>query len=235
MRLATGFVSGTAGIGPAARRYQVFIPEPWRPDLKWPAVLFLHGAGERGDDGEVQIEVGIGPAIRKHPGRFPCLVVLPQCTTKASWNTPNMQAHALAALEDVVARLNGDEERLYLTGISMGAYGTWDIAARQSGQFAALVPICGGVHRPFGTRSTERIEDQMRKVGRTPVWVFHGGADTVVPVIESRQAVAALQAVGGVVRYTEYPGVGHNSWDRAYAEPELMPWLLGKSRLTADR
>jgi predicted peptidase len=141
-----------------------------------------------------------------------------------------MQAHALQALANVVAELNGDEERQYLTGISMGGYGTWDMAARQSGQFAALVPICGGVRRTFGTQSTKAIQDHMRKVGPTPVWVFHGGADTVVPVTESRQAVAALEAVGGDVRYTEYPGVGHDSWNLAYAEPELMPWLLSKRR-----
>lgn len=230
MEQTTGFVTRTVGNGRAARRYQVFIPGPCEPNRKLPVVLFLHGVGERGDDGEVQTEVGIGPAIRKDPARFPCLVVFPQCARNASWNTPDMQAYALQALADVVAELNGDEERRYLTGISMGGYGTWDIAARHSREFAAFAPICGGVRRPFGPRSTKVMQDHMRTIGSTPVWVFHGGADNVVPVTESREAVAALQAVGGNVRYTEYPGVGHNSWDLAYAEPELMPWLLGKRR-----
>jgi len=232
--MTTGFVARGATAGSVSRRYQVFIPAAWSAEQKWPVVLFLHGAGERGDDGVVQTTVGIGPAIQKATGRFPCLVVLPQCQRNASWNSPPMQEHALQAMTDVISQMNGDEERLYLTGISMGGYGTWDLAARQPGRFAALAPICGGIYRPYGTGSRGIIRETMRRIGKTPVWVFHGGADEIVPVTESRQAVEALKAVGGDVRYTEYTGVGHNSWDPAYAEPELMTWMLGKRRLTTD-
>jgi predicted peptidase len=232
----TGFLNRTITIGSLTYRYQVYVPDEWSQDKKWPVVLFLHGAGERGDDGLMQTDLGIGTAIRRYRERFPCIVVMPQCRKNAWWTETGMEAQALQALEKTMKEFNGDPQRVYLTGLSMGGYGTWSIAAKHPGKFAALVAICGGLRLPTGARSApgntaaEASADPYtaaaQKIGKTPVWVFHGEADPVVPVTESRKMVEALKAAGGNVRYTEYPEVKHNSWDKAYADPELLPWLL---------
>jgi predicted peptidase len=233
----TGFLNRKATVGSTAYGYQVYVPADWNGKQKWPVVLFLHGAGERGSDGVIQTEVGIGTAIRRYSDRAKCVVVFPQCLKNRWWAEPEMQAQALKALEQSVKEFNGDSQRLYLTGISMGGYGTWAIATANPGKFAALAPVCGGVRVP------QRIAEQLKvqnpagedpytpaaqKVGKTPVWIFHGAADSVVPVSESRKMNEALKASGGNVKYSEYEGVNHNSWDKAYAEPEFFNWLLSQ-------
>jgi predicted peptidase len=229
-RVETGFLDRIVKAGTNRHRYQVFVPRNWSEDKNWPVVLFLHGAGERGDDGLLQTDVGIGTAIRRHPDRFPCLVVFPQCAKGASWTATDMQAQAMQALQDVIQEFNGKEKQIYLTGISMGGYGSWSFATRHPGRFAAVVPICGGVPRPLGISNRNLLDHTMKTISQTPVWVFHGSNDLVVPVSESRVAVDALKKAAGNVRYTEYPGVEHNSWDPAYGEPELMPWMLSKQK-----
>jgi len=234
----TGFLNRTATVGKNTYRYQVYVPADWSKKKKWPVILFLHGAGERGDDGLVQTEVGIGTVIRRHVERFPCIVVLPQCRKDVWWLGTEMEAQALKALDQSIKEFNGDPQRLYLTGLSMGGYGTWGIAAKYPHKFAALVPVCGGVRPPIGIRnpvnspgedsSSDPYAATAQKIGRTPVWIFHGGSDRVVPVAESRKMAEALKAAGGNVKYNEYEGVGHNSWDKAYAEADLMPWLLAQ-------
>ncbi|MGE0881970.1 MAG: prolyl oligopeptidase family serine peptidase [Blastocatellales bacterium] len=234
----TGFLNRKVTIDKETYHYQVFVPRDWNKKQKWPVILFLHGAGERGDDGYVQTEVGIGTAIRKNVARFPAIVVMPQCRKNVWWTEDSMQAQALKALEQSIKEFNGDRERLYLTGLSMGGYGTWGIAANNPGKFAALVPICGGIRIPRRPNTPEAATppeptgdpyaEAAKKIGSTPVWIFHGGADPVVPTDESRKMNEALKAIGGNVQYTEYEKVGHNSWDKAYAEPELMKWLLGQ-------
>jgi predicted peptidase len=148
-----------------------------------------------------------------------------------------MESRALEALDQSMKEFNGDPARVYLTGLSMGGYGTWSLASKHPGKFAALVPICGGIRPPAAagatpaSASSEASTDPYRvaqKIGKTPVWIFHGGADTTVPVTESRKMAEALKAVGGSVKYTEYEGVGHNSWDKTYSEPELIPWLFAQ-------
>ncbi|MFP5262537.1 MAG: prolyl oligopeptidase family serine peptidase [Blastocatellia bacterium] len=235
-----GFLDRTVRVGDDSYRYQVYVPAGWSKKKKWPVILFLHGAGERGDDGLVQTEVGIGTAIRRHAERVPAIVVFPQCLKGRWWPEPQMQAQALKALDEAVKEFNGDSDRVYLTGISMGGYGTWAIAANNPSKFAALAPVCGGVRTPPRVAIPQVTPDAStaddpykvvaRKVGATPVWVFHGAADPLVPVTESQKMVEALKASGGNVRYSEYEGVGHNSWDRAYAEPEFFPWLLSQKR-----
>jgi predicted peptidase len=121
----------------------------------------------------------------------------------------------VAALEKEFASI--DPRRLYVTGLSMGGFGTWDLLSRFPKKVAAAVPICGGAD-----------EAQAPAIAKIPVWVFHGGADDVVKTVRSRNIVAALKAAGGSPRYTEYPGVGHGSWDQAYGEPELFPWLFSQ-------
>lgn len=148
-----------------------------------------------------------------------------------------MDAMALAVLHKAMAEFHGDPRRVTLTGISMGGYGTWILGKRHPGTFAALAPICGGVRPPrfFPVPKEARLPegvdpylDTARRIGRTPVWAFHGKKDFFVPVEESRRMTRALQSLGGDVRYTEYPDVGHNAGDPAYADPELYRWLLSR-------
>ncbi len=230
----TGFLNRTVKVGAENYPYQVYVPANWTKAKKWPVILFLHGAGERGNDGLIQTEIGIGTAIRRHPDRIPAIVVMPQCAKNHWWLQPEMQAQALKALEQTMKEFNGDATRTYLTGLSMGGNGTWAIASSNPGKFAAIAPVCAPARispkynvqaKPEDT-SEERYQTYAAKIGKTPVWVFHGDADPVVPVTESRLMVEALKAAGGDVRYNEYPGVGHDSWNKAYAEPDLFSWLL---------
>ena len=238
----TGFLDHTLSLHGATYKYQVYLPENWSRKQKWPIILFLHGAGERGNDGLLQTDVGLPRAIRENRSRFPAIVVLPQCPAGHQWTQLKMEEMAMAALAAATKTFKGDPKRTYLTGLSMGGSGSWDIAARNPGKFAAVVPICGRIvpsQDPINNFSDlaedaypdnpKSYADVAQKIGKTPVWIFHGGSDDTVPVDGSRKMNDALKAAGGNVRYTEYPGVGHNSWDKAYAEPELMPWLLSKS------
>lgn len=234
------FQSRSIKIGSTEYRYRIFVPKGWSKKKKWPVVLFLHGAGERGDDNTAQTRVGIGPAVLRQQDSFPFIVVLPQCPGNRWWTDPEMQTLALKALDQATTEFRGDSKRTYLTGLSMGGYGSWVMASANRKRFAAIGVVCGGVRPPPGlklpeaARSLENEPDPYggvaTKIGRTPVWVFHGGADPVVPVTESRKMVAALKARKGNVRYNEYEGVGHNSWDKAYAEPEFFPWLLSQHK-----
>ena len=234
-----GFLDRKVTVGGVTYRYQVYVPYDFDPKKKWPVVLFLHGVGERGDDGLQPSDIGIGHAIRKNASGFPFIVVMPQCRKEKRWIHAKMQAQALAALEQAIREFHGDRERTYLTGLSMGGYGTWDMTAKYPGRFAAYVPICGGIYGPpkvpeahVGLAGDPSIPDPYaetaRRIGSTPIWIFHGSADETVPVEESRKMARALQDAKANVRYTEYPGVGHNAWDKAYAEPELIPWLLAQ-------
>src|SRR5712692_1511132 len=224
----TGFINRTVTINGTTYQYQVFVPAGWSSNKSWPVILFLHGAGERGEDGLVQTEVGIGTAIRRSTERFPCIVIFPQCRKNVAWSDPAMEVQTLKALEQTMKEFHGDPQRVYLTGLSLGGYGTWSLAAKYPGKFAALAPVCGGIRSPRAPdlAAADGAQDPYaavaQKIGKTPVWVFHGGADPTVPVEESRKMVEALKAAGGNVKYTEYDGVGHNSWVKAYAEPEFM-------------
>lgn len=202
----------------ATGSFRIYVPAGLPPEP--PIVLFLHGAGEGGRDGLAQTTVGLGAAIVKYPDRFPLVAVFPQSPPRNPWRGPIVE-HALGALEATIEELDCDRDRVYLTGISMGGYGTWHIATAQPERFAAIVPICGGAEKPIIT--AERLAN-------VPTWVFHGDRDQIIPVDESREVVQAMRARGSDVRYTEYKGVQHNSWDPAYAEPELMRWLLAQKR-----
>ncbi|HUM06858.1 MAG TPA: prolyl oligopeptidase family serine peptidase [Terriglobales bacterium] len=232
-RVQTGFLDRAVSVDGTAYRYQVYVPVDFATQKKWPVILFLHGSGERGSDGLVQTDIGIGHAIRSRRGKAPFVVVMPQCGENKNWNNPDMQAQALAALDASIKEFHGDRNRIYLTGLSMGGFGTWDIAAKYPGRFAALVPICGGLRISGEAKAQPDAADPYaevaKRVGKTPVWIFHGEADQSVPVEQSRRMAEALKAAGANYKYTEYPGVGHNSWDQAYAELELVPWLLAQS------
>ena len=220
----------------------VYVPPTWTPKRRWPVILFLHGMGERGDDGLLQTHVGLATAIRRNRKRFDrFIVVFPQCSRRVFfWNSLPAQRHAMAALEQTVREFSGDRARLYLTGLSMGGYGTYSMAGRLPGVFAAAVAICGGVVPPaWFPEMADKIRlpagvdpyaEAARRIGSLPLWIFHGGKDDTVPVSESRKMVAAIKAAGGDVRYTEFPKEGHGSWGPAYDHPQLLPWLLKHGR-----
>jgi predicted peptidase len=238
----TGFVDRAITRQGISYKYQVFVPEDWTPHQKWPVILFLHGVGERGDDGLLQTDVGIGSEIRTNRSAIPAIVVMPQCPKRLWWMLPPMDDLAMAALEQATKEFHGDAQRTYLTGLSMGGFGAWHLAEKYPGRFAALVVICGGIRPPAAARSAypdlakltppdspESYLAAAQRVGKIPVWIFHGGGDDIVPVSESQRMNDAMKQIGAEVRYTEYPGVGHASWKKAYAEPELFPWLFSKS------
>jgi predicted peptidase len=216
----TGFLNRTVELEGATYPYVVYVPRDYTPAKKWPVVLFLHGAGERGSDGLKQSDVGIGRSLRMHSERWPAIVVMPQCAARERW-AGRMAAQAVKALDQTMAEYSTDPDRVYLTGLSMGGYGSFLVASEHPQRFAAVVPICGG-------GDPAKMAPVLKEL---PMWVFHGDADTAVPVTRSREMVEAIKAAGGEkVRYTEYPGVGHNSWDPAYAEKELTDWLFAQKR-----
>ena len=205
-------------------KYVLFLPHDYGHDTdkKYPVILFLHGSGETGSDNVKQVKVGLGPAIKKGEKKFPFIAIFPQAShrkvaVRGRWAAGNPDAKtALGILDEVMSKHSCDPKRVYLTGLSMGGYGTWSLAAAHPKKWAAIAPVCGG-----GDPA-----EIAPKVKGLPIWCFHGDADRAVPVEQSRKMIAAIKEAGGEPKYTEYPGVGHNSWDRAYGTPELYDWFL---------
>ncbi len=224
---ATGLVAMSTGAEGESRPAMLYVPRDYSPSKEWPLIVFLHGAGERGDDGVRQTGVGIGPAILDDPDRFPCLVFMPQCPKGIWWGSipgrsedNSSEAHITDGIETILEHYSIDEDRVYLTGLSMGGYGTFLYGANHIDRFAALMPICGGGDPAWGP-----------SLAKKPMRVFHGGDDGVVPPSRSEEMVEAIKAAGGDVELKIYPGVGHNSWDDAYSKKEgAVEWLLGQSR-----
>ena len=215
----------------------VYLPKDWSAEKSWPVVIYLHGGAEAGTDGIKPTQSGMGVMVWHSRGTFPAIVVFPQTTWKEQWGMPASNERVLQALDQVIAKYHGDPDRVILTGNSMGGYGTWFLGALHPEKFAALVPICGGVRgkapagAPFAEWDGEaRVREVVKRIGKTPVWAFHGASDWMVPVASSRELTRVLKEAGGNVRYTEYPGVGHNSWDKAYADPDLQTWMLAQRR-----
>lgn len=227
----TGVQFRTVEVSGVAYYYEIYVPPAWTPQKKWPVILFLHGVGHNGTYGELP-EPLLAPRFTSYQKQSDAIVVFPRCREHRWWSDAEMEAMALGALEQTVREFHGDRTRLYLTGLSMGGYGTWWLASHHPGKFAAIAPVCGGIRTPptiaIPPISTSRdpYADVARKIGRTPVWIFHGSADQTISVEESRKMAEALKQAGGDVRYTEYPGVGHNAWDPAYSDADFFPWLL---------
>jgi predicted peptidase len=196
-------------------KYVLFIPPDYKGDKAYPVILFLHGAGETGTDGKKQAATGLGPAIKKDEKAFPFIVVFPQ-SQKRTWQADSDDAkRALDILAAVQKEYKTDPKRLYLSGLSMGGSGTWSLAAKYPEKWAAIVPMCSGGN----AESAAKIKD-------IPCWYFLGDADSPKTVENSRKMIAALKEAGGKPKFTEYPGVGHNCWDKGYATKELFEWLL---------
>ena len=221
--------------------YRVLLPARPDPGARLPVMLYLHGSGARGDDNQEQID-GFRWAIMPVKEKINFIVVLPQCRPETFWASKAMADYAIAALDATIKEFNGDPERAYLAGFSLGGYGTWQIAAAYPGKFAALVPVAGGVvgERPIDPKdraviipevgamldSPEPYDAVAKAIGRTPVWVFHGTTDDAVPVDFARTIVKALKNNGNDrVIYTEYLGDGHQIFGKAIAEPGMLDWL----------
>lgn len=204
--------------------YVVFVPHAYDGTREYPVILFLHGSGETKGGKKEPVEVGIGPAIKKQAKEFAAIVVIPQ-SEKRTWRADSDDGkRALRILDEVMKEYKIDAKRQYLTGLSMGGFGTWSIAAAHPDRWAAIAPICGGAG------NAEQAEKVAAKIKDVPCWCFHGDADDRVPVEMSQTIIAALKKAGGKPRYTEYPKVGHDSWTPAYAEKELFPWMLSQQK-----
>lgn len=220
---------------------RILSPIHFSPQKKYPLVVFLHGSGERGNDNESQLKWGgslfLDSAYRE---KFPAIVVFPQCPADSSWSTrvrpapgdtvkfrfpmhlpPTRPMQLLMAFIDTLVNSGVvDAKRIYVGGLSMGGFGTFEILWRKPGFFAAAFPICGG-----GNPQSAKLYGK-----NFPIWIFHGIDDDVVPVKNSRLMEEALKAAGAKIRYTEYPGVKHDSWINAFAEPDLLPWLFSQKK-----
>jgi predicted peptidase len=196
--------------------YLLYLPDDYGKDpaKKWPVIFFLHGSGERGTDLNMVKRYG-PPKIVKGKKDFPFVVVSPQCPPDTGWHTLELNG----LLDQILADYHVDPDRVYLTGLSMGGFETWDWAVQNADRFAAIAPMCGGSNVSMAHRLT-----------KLPIWVFHGDADPVVPVARSDEMVAALKALGADVRYTRYPGVGHDCWTQSYNNPDLYTWFLSHHR-----
>ena len=239
-RAAGSFVERTIEVGGKPHRYQVFLPATPAAGRRPPVILFLHGSGERGDDGAKPTLVGIGPYIRAHLDRFPAIVVFPQAPEQGEWSG-NLDL-VFATLDAATREFHGDADRTYLTGLSMGGYGVWDVAMRAPERFAALAPVCGAVKPPRAERDTLFVaavageEDAYAAIAQrlrnVPTWIFHGAKDDLVPPRDDRELIAAFRAADAAdARYTEFPDANHNSWDPAYSQtPEFWDWLFAQRR-----
>ncbi len=199
----------------SAGEYLLYLPEGYGAGEKeWPLVVFLHGAGERGDS--LALVAIHGPPKLVREGRaFPFILVSPQAPEGERWSVEYLSA----LLDEVESAYRVDENRIYLTGLSMGGFGTWAWVAEEPERFAAVAPIAGG-GEPWAACAAKAV----------PTWAFHGAQDSVVPVERSREMVEALEACGGDIRYTEYPDATHDSWTATYDNPALYDWLLAQRR-----
>ena len=212
-------------------RYRLRVPSKIEPGKRYPLILFLHGAGERGDDNKKQMRHF--PELwgnKAYADAYDCFVLAPQCRINKKWVAipwsrggsaplPKDPSHqmkaALMALDRTIKQHPVDQDRVYLTGLSMGGYGSWYLAARFPKRFAAVAPICGS----GPVNSAARLKD-------VPLWTWHGDQDRAVPVECSRRMVAAIRKAGGRPKYTELKGVAHNCWGKAYAPDGVLPWMF---------
>jgi len=202
----------------ASYRYLLSKPEGYDADKakKWPLVIFLHGSGERGTDLE-QLKKHGPPKLIAAGQKFPAVIASLQCEPKNLWNP-----HGVKALTDhLIKTLRIDTSRVYLTGLSMGGFGTWETAFEYPDTYAAIAPICGGAGVRWVT--AERLK-------HLPAWIFHGDKDTAVPVAYSQKIYDALKKIDAPVKLTLYPEVGHDSWTQTYANPEFWEWLFAQKR-----
>jgi predicted peptidase len=223
---ATGLLFRQVKVRGQVHRFALWVPAGYTADRAWPCVLFLHGSGECGTDGEKPTRVGLPPAAMAHPDRWPCVIVIPQKPAEdEEWE--EREDLVFATLKLACREYRIDPDRIALSGLSQGGHGTWMIGARHPGTFSCLAPVCG-----YGRART--IE---RRAMALPVWAFHGLKDDLVDPADTRAIVAGLRAQRAAhgldpegARATLYPDLNHGSWDAAYGEAELPVWMLAQRR-----
>ena len=200
--------------------YLLYLPAGYNKSKEeWPLILFLHGAGERGNDIDAVAKHG-PPKLASMKGKsLPFIIISPQCPEGKRWRDRQQLTRLLDLLNNVEKNYRVDKKRIYLTGLSMGGYGTWHLAAAAPERFAAIAPICGGGN----------AHDAERLAG-LPIWVFHGARDQVVPLAQSGQMIDAIKQQGGKPKFTVYPEAGHDSWSASYNNPELYRWFLSQQK-----
>ena len=213
--------------------YQIMYPKDYKPGKKYPLLVVLHGAGERGDDNEAQMKYGKNVFLDSlNRINYPAIVIFPQCPKDSYWSSVKINRATvpttfvfdytapinwpLQAVIDLVKSIKHKKSRTYIMGLSMGGMGTMEVVSRNPKMFAAASPICGGADLTYVSQYAKRV----------PLWVHHGDVDVVVPVRHSRELVKAVQDQGVDIRYTEYPGVNHNSWENAFKQPDLLAWIF---------
>ncbi len=221
--------------------YKISFPDNYDKNKQYPLLVFLHGAGERGSDNEKQLIHGKDFILENTKEKYPAIVIIPQCPENSFWS--NVKSNNIAGMErtfdfgaseepttamqtlmalinDWIASGKIDQKQIYAGGLSMGGMGTYELLWRMPGVFAAAFPICGGGD----------IQKVLNSTGNVSLWIFHGEEDPAVPVSLARQMYEALKDEGREVKYTEYPGVGHDSWNNVFQEDKLFPWLFGKRK-----
>jgi predicted peptidase len=213
--------------------YQILYPKNYKTNKKYPLLVVLHGAGERGDDNEAQMKYGKNVFLDSlNRINYPAIVIFPQCPKDSYWSSVKIDRSSvptsfifdysapinwpLQAVVDLVSSMKHDKKRTYIMGLSMGGMGTMEAISRNPKMFAAAVPICGGADLSYVAKYAKKV----------PLWVHHGDVDIVVPVRHSRELVQAVKEQGVDVRYSEYPKVNHNSWDNAFRQPDLVSWIF---------
>ncbi len=200
-------------------RYALYVPPQYDGSEAFPLITFLHGSGECGSDGLKSAVVGIGSAAMLQADEWRTLILIPQKPeTRQRWEELDKVIMAMSA--ETEKRFKVDKERLYLTGLSQGGYGSWALAAKYPDYWAAVAPVCGG-----GDPKNAAI------LAKIPIWAFHGDKDEAVPLKRSEEMIDAIKAAGGSPKLTVYPGVGHNSWDKAYRDEKLFAWFLEHKKL----
>jgi predicted peptidase len=196
--------------------YLSYVPDGYGTDSSrtWPLLLFLHGAGERGSDLEL-VKVHGPPKLIEAGKKFPFVVISPQCPQESAWVPPALEA----LIESIQRKYRIDSERIFVTGLSLGGYATWELALRHPERYAAIIPVCGA----GDPARADRLRD-------LPVWAFHGAKDDVVPLSGSQDMIAAIKAAGGNPRFTVYPQAGHDCWTETYANDEIYAWLMQQRR-----
>lgn len=203
----------------AQMQYLLYLPEDYETKDAWPLLLFLHGAGERGDNLDL-VKVHGPPKLIDKGKHFPFIVVSPQCPKDQWWDATILTG----LLDQLVEEYKVDTGRIYVTGLSMGGFGTWALAAKTPKRFAAIAPICGG-GEPLWVRNIKDL----------PVWAFHGAKDPVVPLERSTIMIEAMKKAGASPKLTVYPDLAHDSWTITYENPELYNWLLSHERPNAEQ
>jgi len=249
----TGFLNRTIVLKGITYKFQVYLPEDYgrpdpdkptiitsgknkgklpddRPQKTWPIILFLHGRGERGSEGMWQTQIGLPQQLRDHPERWPFIVVMPQCPMRHFWTDPEMLQMAMGTLDQESREFRTDPDRTYLIGLSLGGYGAWELAREYPHRWAGIALASTGI---FWSYAPERWRDvatlpaeYAARIGRVPIWMFHGTDDTTVIPRQSDLMFEAFKAEGGHIRLWEYQGLKHDCWTRAFNEPELPRWLL---------